>query len=157
MGRNGTFRACAAGGCVIEEILSRLDRVRKTGSASWIACCPAHDDRSPSMTLKEIEDGRVLAHCFSGCHFQEIVDATGLGWDVWFPEKTEHSPSIVKRPFPAGDVLEALSQEALLVAVTACNVANGIELSKEDKDRLLLAYQRIEQGRILALGQRDYR
>lgn len=142
---------------MIDEILSRLEKVRRTGRGSWIACCPAHDDRSPSMTIKEIEDGRVLAHCFSGCRFQEIVEATGLGWDAWFPEKTEHAPAIVKRPFPTGDVLEALSQEALIVTVAACNIANGVELSKEDKDRLLLAYQRIEEGRVLALGRRDYR
>ena len=36
-------------------ILDRLDGVRPTGDGRWIARCPAHDDRSPSLSIREAE------------------------------------------------------------------------------------------------------
>jgi len=137
----------------IQDILARLDKVKKTGPSNWIAACPGHDDRSPSLTLHETDDMRVLAHCFSGCDIQSIVDATGLGWDVWFPPKPIEHAKPVRRPFPAADVLEALAFEATFIATAALNIAQGIELSTEDKERLLVAQERFQTGRDIALGK----
>jgi hypothetical protein len=53
---------------------------RKAGSG-WVARCPAHDDRNPSLSLKDA-DGRVLVHCHAGCPQRTVVEALkGLG--VW--------------------------------------------------------------------------
>lgn len=138
---------------MIDEILPRLEKVRRTGRNNWLACCPAHDDRSPSFTIHAGEDGRIVCHCHSGCSFEEIVGAVGLGYEPWFPPKQpdDFKPAI-RRPFPAGDVLEALATEATLVATSACNLGNGFELTHEDHERLLLAMYRIDEGRRLALG-----
>jgi hypothetical protein len=148
---------------VIEDILPRLDKVKRTGKGNWLACCPAHDDKSPSLTIHEAADGRILVKCFAGCSFEEIKEAVGLGWEPWFPPKdstiemhrnaAEFAPAI-RRPFPAGDVLEALAAESMIVSVAACNLGNGYELTHGDKDRLLLAMNRIDEGRRLALGER---
>lgn len=139
---------------MIEDILSRLEKVKRTGNGNWLACCPAHEDRSPSLTIGERPDGIVVVKCFAECSFDEIVEAVGLGYEPWFPPKqAEDFKPAIKRPYPAGDVLEALHHEALIVATAACNIGNGIELTKEDKDRILLAYQRISEGRRLALGE----
>ena len=59
-------------------LLSRLDGVRRTGSGRWIARCPAHDDRRPSLSVRELDDGRTLLHCFSGCSPDAVLDAIGL-------------------------------------------------------------------------------
>ena len=48
----------------IEDFLTRLDGVKRTGRG-WQAKCPAHDDRSPSLSIREGELG-VLLHCFAG-------------------------------------------------------------------------------------------
>lgn len=40
-----------------------------------LACCPAHGDCNPSMTLAEGRDGRLLLHCKAGCEFREVVSA----------------------------------------------------------------------------------
>lgn len=136
---------------MIQDILSRLDKVRKTGRANWIACCPAHEDRSPSMTIHDAGDGRILVHCFSGCKFDEIVGAIGLGYEPFFPPDAQVM-STPKRAYPAADVLEAVQFETLLVATAACNIANGVVLNTEDKARILLAYKRISTARELALG-----
>lgn len=139
---------------MIDEILTRLEKVKRTGKGNWMACCPSHPDKSPSLTLHEAADGRILVHCHSGgCSFHEIVEAVGIGWEPWFPPKQEGDfrPAI-RRPYPAGDVLEALASEALIVTVAACNLGQGIELAPEERSRLLVAMERIETGRRLANG-----
>lgn len=140
---------------MIEDILPRLDKVRRTGPINWIASCPAHEDRNPSLTLKQESDGQVLARCHSGCDFHAIVGAVGVGYGPWFAEKDPRELALApKRPFPAGDVLEALADEAFLVAVCAANMANGVVLTEEDKQRLLVASRRISYAMELALGRR---
>jgi hypothetical protein len=56
------------------DVLARLDGLRKCGDG-WLARCPAHDDRTPSLSIRETTDGRVLLHCFAGCSFPEIARA----------------------------------------------------------------------------------
>ena len=61
----------------VEKILDRLDSVRESGG-SWQALCPAHDDREPSLSVSEGDEGKVLLKCFAGCETEEIVDALDL-------------------------------------------------------------------------------
>lgn len=56
--------------------VASLLHARRSGSG-WMARCPAHQDRSPSLSIHEGEDGRVLLRCFSGCEFPEIAQALG--------------------------------------------------------------------------------
>ena len=61
-----------------EELLHDLDVVRPRGPGKWSARCPAHPDRSPSLSIREGDDGRLLLHCFAGCTLGEICGALGL-------------------------------------------------------------------------------
>ncbi len=56
-----------------DGFLQLLDRVRPT-SKGWVASCPAHDDRHPSLTVKEGDKG-LLVKCWSGCDLQAICAA----------------------------------------------------------------------------------
>jgi len=51
---------------ITDKILPLLDKVKKKGDNSWVVCCPAHDDKSPSLAIREVDD-RLLIHCFAGC------------------------------------------------------------------------------------------
>src|SRR4051812_22288676 len=44
----------------------------------WMAHCPAHKDRTPSLSIAEGDDGRVLVNCFAGCSVEDIVAAVGV-------------------------------------------------------------------------------
>jgi len=63
----------------VEVLLGRLEGVRPAGPHSWVARCPAHDDRDPSLSVS-VKDGRVLLHCFAGCGPDEVLGAVGLTW-----------------------------------------------------------------------------
>lgn len=49
-----------------DALLARLNLVRKTGNGRWVCRCPAHDDRSPGLSVRELDDGCVLLHCCAG-------------------------------------------------------------------------------------------
>ena len=61
----------------VEKVLDRLEGIRES-NGSWKALCPAHDDREPSLSVSEGDDGRALLKCFSGCGVSEIVSALDL-------------------------------------------------------------------------------
>jgi len=136
-----------------EAFLSRCDKVRSTGDGRWVACCPSHQDKNPSMTVRELEDGVVLIHCFAGCSVDQILNAVGLEFDALFPDKLkrDHTPS-ARRPFPAADVLLALVNELHVVAIIVGDIEEKRAVSPEDMARLRLAKQRIETGATCAQG-----
>jgi hypothetical protein len=139
-----------------DAFLSRCEKVRATGNGTWIACCPGHDDKSPSMTVRELDDGRVLIHCFAGCDVEQILGAVGLDFDALFPDKPrqDHVPGL-RRPFPAADVLEAVANEAFYVAYMAAALSQcpaGHELGETDRALLWQSYERIMEARRIALG-----
>ena len=126
----------------VETLLSLCRNVRRTGNGRWLCSCPAHEDRHPSMNVREVEDGKVLVICRSGCSTQSILDALGLEWEALFPDKPAFALERELRKFPASDVLTALADEAMLVAVAASNLAQGVELTAEDRQRLITAANR---------------
>ena len=60
----------------LEQILSKLKGVKRNGNG-WLACCPAHKDDSPSLSITE-SGGKLLLHCFAGCGFSDILAAVGM-------------------------------------------------------------------------------
>jgi len=45
------------------------------GSEGRNVCCPGHDDSTPSLSIAEGDDGKVLLYCHAGCTYQAIRDA----------------------------------------------------------------------------------
>ena len=70
----------------LELLLSKLDRVTKSGTG-WSARCPAHDDGRASLTVTAGDDGRALVLCFVGCPVEAVTAAAGLGVSDLFPPK----------------------------------------------------------------------
>jgi hypothetical protein len=63
------------------EVIAKSLGGRKAGSG-WTALCPAHCDRSPSLSLRDA-NGKVLVHCHAGCNQKNVIAALqerGL-WD----------------------------------------------------------------------------
>jgi len=129
----------------LEAFLSRLEKVRgKNGS--FTACCPAHRDKSPSLAIRQ--DGeRILLHCFAGCGAKDVVSAVGLTLgDLFQEEKKWHRQKPLKRQFYATDLLRIINKEALIVLISAIDMAGGKKLSDADLERLKVAAGRIEEA-----------
>lgn len=134
----------------VELMLSRLQKV-KGRNGSWTACCPAHNDKGPSLAIREADDGRVLIHCFAGCETLSVVQALGMDMTDLFPTDNkrrdypiEGKPKL-KPAFYASDLIRILAFEALVVSICASDMRKGKALSDEDNERLKVAQQRIEE------------
>jgi CHC2 zinc finger len=125
----------------LDYLLSQLSRVKQTGADRYIACCPSHKDKNPSLAIRD-SNGTILLRCFAGCSAYEIVSAVGMELSDLFPKSDKYLKP-VKNPFPTTDVLRCIQSEALLVVVIASKLSKGVMLSKSDKQRLLVAVGRI--------------
>src|SRR5260370_4743975 len=76
----------------LETVLARLKGVR-TSLRGWVACCPAHRDREPSLSIGLGEQGQVLLNCFAGCSLDRIVEAMGITVAELFPKAPSASDS----------------------------------------------------------------
>lgn len=70
----------------LQNILARLQKVKQVGPHQYQACCPAHDDKQPSLSIKETDDGKILLHCHKGCAVEQILNRMGLPMSVLFPD-----------------------------------------------------------------------
>jgi putative DNA primase/helicase len=41
----------------------------------WIAKCPAHQDRTPSLSIGKSDDGKLLFYCHAGCGQAQVIAA----------------------------------------------------------------------------------
>ena len=83
----------------VDEFLDRLSSVRDSGTG-WVAHCPAHHDSTPSLSVREGDDGRVLIYCHAGCEFSEILEVLDLSEWQLFPPQVGGRNSFVIRTAP---------------------------------------------------------
>jgi hypothetical protein len=134
----------------INELLARLKQVKKSGASTWKACCPAHDDRSPSMSIKETPEGAILIHCFAGCSVPDIVASVGLELSDLFPAPLDKFANVVKgnkHAFNARDAVAFMAKESLFVAACCVVLREQGFLPEKDKDRLMST-----SGRLMAIA-----
>lgn len=130
----------------VERFVARLGKV-KGRNGSWTALCPAHEDKTPSLSIREGQDGRVLVHCFGGCEVYNIVGSVGMDLTDLFPPKDDRPRDVANKrlPFFATDLLKIAAFEALVVMVAAFDLSRGKTLSQADRERMVLAQQRLEE------------
>jgi hypothetical protein len=122
-----------SGSACLEKVLSCLDKVKPVGANKWKACCPAHQDKTPSLAISETSDGTVLLKCWAGCTTQNIVSAIGLELRDLFPGS--------KQP-RRGPSKQAIEHERTVYLIGKSLLDNG-KLSGDDLQRFNLAKQRL--------------
>lgn len=129
----------------IDPLLSKLEGVRKRSDGQWSARCPAHQDKSPSLSIKEMPDGRILIRCFAGCGAAEVMETIGLRMIDLMPE-SKGDLQRVRRPWNPSDALATLAMDAMQVRMCAWAILAGKTLSVKDMARLRLAHERIDRA-----------
>jgi hypothetical protein len=79
----------------VDELLARLDHVRRKGDG-WMARCPAHEDRNPSLSVSEGERG-LLVKCWAGCTVGAITAALGVRVSDLFYDQRPNPTAIRQR------------------------------------------------------------
>jgi len=144
----------------IDRLLSRLEKVRKAG-AGYTARCPAHQDRTASLSVGVGADGKVLVKCFAGCSIGNVLVEIGMAVADLFPRRlVDASPEARKhlqglalrsRIQAAASVLD---HESGVVLIAASDLHQGRMLTCADHDRLAVACERIRAARV-AIGARQ--
>jgi hypothetical protein len=106
---------------IADALLSRLDGVRPTGQDQWVARCPAHNDKDPSLSIAE-KDDRVLIHLF--------------------PPRQDREKPVKRRPDYKG--MWILSKHAFWVLViAAADLEQNKPLNEKDMESVRIARARI--------------
>ena len=134
----------------VDQVLLMLDKVSAKGDNAWLACCPAHEDKSPSLGITD-RDGTILFRCFAGCKFEDIIGALGIEASDMFPEKTSGVTTVtdkwgyektvvsgkpIKNAFPDKLVLEALTEEVIVMEIGLAAMAEGKILNSHQMQRM---------------------
>ena len=130
----------------IEAVLGRLDGVARSGK-SFKALCPAHGDKTPSLSVRDGDDGRVLLHCFGGCRIEEIMVAMGLHMSDLFTESTSkpHRPKIPG--VSIRDLKAAAEFERQILFMVKVDREAGKSITSSDLERTKIALNRISMAR----------
>lgn len=70
---------------LLVEKLTEAGCMPRPGGGGWTSRCPAHDDRNPSLSVRQIE-GQALVYCHAGCETTNVVEAVGLNIADLFDE-----------------------------------------------------------------------
>ncbi len=124
----------------VHPILDRLEKVRQVKPDAWTACCPAHDDSSPSLAIADKGD-RVLMHCYGGCTFDEIRAALAMETHEFFLDGK--APKSAAPGVSMRSLNDALVRELVLCWVLAADRAKGRQINPADLARERIARQRI--------------
>ena len=125
----------------LESLLSKLDKVERlpqgNHQARYRACCPAHGDKNPSLSITLSNSDTILLKCWAGCSAHEVVNAVGMEMTDLFPEQTKHYSPQERRPFSADQAAKVVAVDAMTVAIAASKVRNKEDLAQKDIDDLL--------------------
>lgn len=134
---------------VVHVLLDRLDRVTQSGPHSWRARCPSCGGKSQKISIRELDDGRVLIHDFGGCDVHEVLGAVGLTVSALFEKTTTYN--VIERrsssSFPAREALALIDHEVVVSLLIIGDILKDRKADAEQWQRLALAANRIGQAR----------
>lgn len=110
----------------IERLLNALSNYRKRGNNKYQAVCPAHTDKSPSLSIANTPDGRVLLHCHGGCSVHDVLSACGLSLSDLYPDTATNYKSLMSFVHKTDAYSDAV------VTIANHDIKAGKPLSRED-------------------------
>jgi len=128
----------------IDQLLTRLKKLRRTGDGKWLACCPAHNDKHPSLAIKLTDDGKILIHCFAGCDVEAIVSSLNLTLADLMPDNPTYTKGSKPPKFNKYELFDRLVFESIILCVAIRQLINKVPLTDEDQQRVIKAEQTID-------------
>jgi DNA primase len=122
-----------------EKIAGGLQKPKRAGRNRFVACCPAHDDKTPSLSIEDSRDGKVLVHCFAGCSQDQVIGALrDLG--LW------HKVSRDRINYLKNQTLsEEIRKSKNLLELAISEYENGVVHSELDRARIKKAIRFLQK------------
>lgn len=121
----------------IDLLLSRVRGPKKTGPNSWMAFCPTREERTRSLSVRELPDGALLLHDFGGDATGDVLASIGLNFSDLYPRtwdrERQYAAQAVRKPridFQAW--FDAVEHRLIVLALAMEDLASGEQLSVED-------------------------
>lgn len=135
----------------VNKVLDRVANPKPSAPGRWMCKCPAHEDRGPSLSIREMEDGRVLIYCFAGCGSADVLAAIGLRMSDLFDKPIDHHLPPIRGGFTARELIELNAHEVTVAAMLAQRATTG-PLTPEDAQRLVQAAARLGKAQAMING-----
>jgi hypothetical protein len=95
-----------------------LIQAQRTSTGRWKARCPSHNDRSPSLSIREGEDGHVTLYCRAGCSLDAILAALHLVTDdLSGPPPSPKQAAAIRAVYEARQSTARAERKARLAAI----------------------------------------
>lgn len=133
---------------ILSLLSTKLNKFKRLSDGRFIACCPVHNDKTPSLSISLKPGGVTLMRCFGcGANGQAVCDALGIDVAALFPPND--NPRYEKQPrigFSAWQLLHALQPDLVRLLVIA-NMLREIEaLTEEDRAFIAGLVIRLSEG-----------
>ncbi|MCH8108760.1 MAG: hypothetical protein IIB15_01390 [Chloroflexi bacterium] len=139
---------------LVTALLDKCKEIHKGKMARrFQACCPAHNDTTPSLAVALTNDDRILFHCWAGCGGADVVSALGIPWSEVMPENdkfTRMESVFGQKPKKVATV------DDWFIGIAKSDRSNGRRLSETEKKQEIEAYLKLlppsclERGQVLA-------
>ena len=124
------------------DFLNKLQKLKQTKNNEWVACCPVHDDKNPSMHIKISDEGDLLLHCF-GCHAPYLEILGSLGFDAFdfIPEqkryKKHNNGTYIKTQISGESMLQILDKKLNIIMFVLQDMVDGVVLGADEMTHII--------------------
>ncbi len=122
----------------LSSIASGLNKVKWCGDYRFVACCPAHDDRSPSFVASDV-GGKILVKCFAGCTQTDVINAL-RDMGLWHTASI-HQIDRRKR----SDLKKDIRHHQQILWLGVAQAKTGQELSQMDQVQMKVSIQFLKE------------
>lgn len=136
-----------------DEFVSLLSKVKACGQDKYMACCPAHDDKDPSLSIAAAPGGKILLHCWAGCSALEVVQSLGLQLADLFdkPLDYERPMAFAQRERAQVETTKSrLDHERMILALGYADRKAGKKVSRADMAREREAFMALREAGVEA-------
>lgn len=124
----------------IDHLLESLDKCRPNGQNKWTACCPSHNDKTPSLAIRLDPDDRILIHCFAGCTAADVCAAVAFDIGGLMPPDNSYMRKHLSRA-------DQMSQDEWVLWIAKADRKAGRPLSAKSKAAEHQAFNRQRAAR----------
>lgn len=136
-----------------------LLNAKRVGRGKWVALCPAHPDKHPSLSITEGRKHPVVFKCMSaGCTQDEVIHAMGMTWKDILGERPKMSKEASARLRDEQTLYALRELKRALVSPAGALLARRqyrLDAMRESLERRIVALENVIDPRLRKIRERE--